>query len=97
MLAHFTMQPSRSVQADAVLHGRLDAPRLAFLWEHEVMGRPLLAGAAMLEAGMAAVGAIAAADLAAAARAAVTDASIMAPYVLPKIGGGHISCHISLR
>ena len=93
MLAKFTMQPAIGAQADAVLQGRLDAPRLAFLWEHEVMGRPLLAGAAMLEAGLAAVGAVSAA----AARTAITEVSIMAPYMLPKIGGGHVSCHISLR
>ena len=97
MLARLMSQPRGGEHEEAVFQGRLDAPRLAFLWEHEVMGRPLLAGAAMLEAAMAAVGAITAADEAAAAKAAISHAYILAPYVLPKDGGGQITCHMSLR
>ncbi|KAK9834736.1 hypothetical protein WJX74_008822 [Apatococcus lobatus] len=96
MLAHFMKQFGNG-QADAVFQARLDAPRLAFLWDHGVMGRSLLAGAAMLEAALAAAGAIASADEAAASKAAISDASIMAPCILPKIGEGHINCHMSLR
>lgn len=97
MLERFMKQPQSGRQDEAVFQGGLDAPRLAFLWEHEVMGRPLLAGAAMLEAVLAAVGAITAADEAAAAKAAISHASILAPYVLPKEGEGQITCHMSLR
>ena len=97
MLARLVKQPQSGSQEEVMFQGRLNAPRLAFLWEHEVMGRPLLAGTAMLEAALAAIGAFTAADEAAAAKAAISNASIMAPHVLPRSGGGQISCHMSLR
>ena len=39
------------------LHTRLASPGLAYLWQHVLKGRPLLPGAAMLEAVRAAAGA----------------------------------------
>ena len=83
--------------SDAGFHGRLNTPRLAFLWDHEVMGRALLAGAAMLEAALAAAAAITAMDEGMSSKPAVTSASIMAPYVLPESGAADISCHLHLR
>lgn len=97
MLSQFAKTPSGVGGAEVVLQGRLDTPRLAFLWDHEVMGKPLLAGAAMLEAALAAAGAIATADDSAAARVAVGQASILGPYVLPKAGPTLISCHMNPR
>ncbi len=81
----------------ALFQGRLDTPRLAFLWDHEVMGRGLLAGAAMLEAALAAAGSITAADEGMRSRVAVNSASIVAPYVLPGRGAAHISCNLNLQ
>ena len=83
--------------SDAVFQNRLNTTRLALLWDHEVMGRALLAGAAMLEAALAAAGAITAMDEGLSSKLAVTSASIMAPYILPKSGAADISCHLNLR
>ena len=98
MMARFGNVPfGTNGTSDAVFHGRLNTPRLAFLWDHEVMGRALLAGAAMLEAALAAAGAITAMDEGLSSKLALTSASIMAPYVLPKSGTLDISCRLNPR
>ena len=83
--------------AEVVIIGRLDTPRLAFLWDHEVMGRPLLAGAAMLEAALATAGAIMAADGNMDQKVAINGASIMAPYIRSRNSAADFCCQLNLR
>jgi acyl transferase domain-containing protein/acyl carrier protein len=63
----------------------LSASHLAYLWDHQVSGRPLLPGAAMLEAAHAAATLLAGG---APRQAALLGAAIPAPFVLPPLGGG---------
>jgi NADPH:quinone reductase-like Zn-dependent oxidoreductase len=78
----------RAVLACCLAGGHnLSGPSLAYLWDHQVSGRPVFPGAGYFEAAGSAAGILAAAGTSggtAATDAALADLSIVAPLLLPQ-------------
>ena len=86
LLACSTSSGARGSSSTSTFHCRLQRAHHAYLWEHAVSGRSLLAGAAMFECAFAAV-AILLAEEQQQLQPGLAGAAVSAPLLLPPLGG----------